>query len=668
MKRKNATRNALITSIISVLLCVSMLVGTTFAWFTDEVVTGMNTISAGNLDIELLADGKSVTSGTKLFDDVALWEPGVVVYENLQVANVGTLALKYQMTLNFGNENDLNGHKLSEVLQVAIIDKVSANATREQVLAAAKASTTVGTLGNFYLTGDLEAGEAEAEQAIVIFWAPNANEIDNLYNANNGQVTSDGQPLHIEFGINLQATQLMSEADSFGNDYDEFATILPKAKVTDNGAETVSATDGLNGPVKQYNLPFVLQFEPNETLEQAKSSAYKYWHADYVVKADRDVPADSLALVGYYAAYCDGVNNGNWVALTAADVIPAGTEVRLVDVMGGGDGTGNGSIKVTYKDICQWGNDGTGFLCSATDLTGENAGTTLTVELRMYANESDPTDSSYNGGTETGEYYVIGTYSYTFGAVGVSTADELAAVLTSDWENISVVLANDIDLPISSLGSQTPGSGEYKLGGENTKAINIDLNGHKLNITTTYWSAIGAKNNDATITIKNGSMTSSQPTGTWNSYDVTFANCNYVIENVTFDKAIAFANEGKAATLKNVTINETHDYYAIWITAEGQTVTVDGLTVNSEGRGIKIDEQYVGAPSKVTLKVSNASFNTNKKAAIMVKSAAGADIALSNIDISGVATDSTNAVWVDSDAVAYADLVTVTGGSIINEP
>ena len=36
MKRKNLTRNALFTSIISLLLCVSMLVGTTFAWFTDE--------------------------------------------------------------------------------------------------------------------------------------------------------------------------------------------------------------------------------------------------------------------------------------------------------------------------------------------------------------------------------------------------------------------------------------------------------------------------------------------------------------------------------------------------------------------------------------------------------------------------------------------------------
>lgn len=249
----------------------------------------------------------------------------------------------------------------------------------------------------------------------------------------------------------------------------------------------------------------------------------------------------------------------------------------------------------------------------------------------------------------------------------VGSADELATALKADESEIGVLLASDINLPITSLGTITPGSGEYKLGGDNTKEITINLNGNKLNITTTYWSAIGAKNANATFTIKNGSMTSSQPSGTWNSYDVTFANCDYVIEDVTFDKSIALCNAGKTTTLKNVKINETHDYYALWISAEGQTVNIDGLTVNCGGRGIKIDEQYVGTPAKVTLNVSNSEFTTAKKAAILVKSAAGADITVDNIDISGVADDTTNAVWVDSDAAAYADQVTVTGNTKIVE-
>lgn len=246
----------------------------------------------------------------------------------------------------------------------------------------------------------------------------------------------------------------------------------------------------------------------------------------------------------------------------------------------------------------------------------------------------------------------------------VSTAKELAECLTADKKDITVELANDIDLPISSLGQQTGGSGEYKLGSENTKNIIIDLNGKKLNVTTTYWSNLGAKNADALFTIKNGTMTSSQASGTWNSYDLCFSNCNYVIENVVFDKAIALVGANKEYTLKNVTINETHDYYAIWISAKGQNVTVDGLTINSLGRGIKIDEQYVDAPAKVTLNISNATFKTTKKAAILVKSVAGAEINASNLNLSEVTEDKGFAVWVDEEAKDNADLVVVNGAQV----
>ena len=273
--------------------------------------------------------------------------------------------------------------------------------------------------------------------------------------------------------------------------------------------------------------------------------------------------------------------------------------------------------------------------------------------------------------------YVAPTASFTFNgpatlkvfpkpAAWVETAEELAAALTADKENIAVVLSADIDLPIASLGQQTGGSGEYKLGGESTKNITIDLGGKTLNITTTYWSGIGAKNADAKIVIKNGTMTSSQATGTWNSYDLTFANCNYEFVNVEFSKAIAFTNANKTVVLNDVTINETHDYYAMWISAKGQDVKINGLTINSTGRGIKIDEQYVDAPAKVTMKVENATFKTAKKAAILVKSVAGAAIALNNVDITAT-PDTVNAVWVDSDSAAYADKVTVTGGNVVVE-
>lgn len=311
---------------------------------------------------------------------------------------------------------------------------------------------------------------------------------------------------------------------------------------------------------------------------------------------------------------------------------------------------------------------GEGDDCAAVEIDGSLIKGTYTVNF----NGKNVVDSHFAGlyrikKQKTPANVTVNENGKTVTTSVVSTAAELAAALTADNKNIEIVLKNDINLPINTLGTITGGSGEYKLGGESTQSLILDLNEHKLNITTTYWSVLGAKNANATFKFMNGTMTSSQASGTWNSYDLSFANCNYVFENVVFDKAVALSNEGKSVVMNDVVINETHDYYALWITAEGQYVEINGLTINSAGRGIKIDEQYVGTVAKVTLKVSNAEFNTVKKAAILVKSVAGADIKLDNVDISDVAVDTVNTVWVDADAAAYADKVTVTGGSVITK-
>jgi hypothetical protein len=91
------------------------------------------------------------------------------------------------------------------------------------------------------------------------------------------------------------------------------------------------------------------------------------------------------------------------------------------------------------------------------------------------------------------------------------------------------------------------------------------------------------------------------------------------------------------------------------------------LTINSLGRGIKIDEQYVDSPAKVVMNINDATFTTANKAAILVKSVAGAEINASNLDITSVDKDNVNAVWVDEDAAAYYEKVIVEGCSMIIE-
>lgn len=240
MKRKNATRNAFFTSVLSLLLCVSMLVGTTFAWFTDEAKSGLNQIIAGNLDVELLQKVgetyEKVKTDDKLFDDIELWEPGMVAYETVKIANVGTLALKYSMRINSGNENYLNNHGLSEVLKFAVIpgditldennEKIE-DLTRAKVLKMAENAKDKGMLTTYsFGAGKMLNAKTESDPMTLIVYWPENGEKDNLYNANNGQVTSDGKPLHIDLGLTVFASQesIEAEKDSFDQYYDDTAS------------------------------------------------------------------------------------------------------------------------------------------------------------------------------------------------------------------------------------------------------------------------------------------------------------------------------------------------------------------------------------------------------------------------------------------------------------
>ena len=107
MTKKYSVKKALVASLLSLALCFSMLVGTTFAWFTDSVTSANNIIKSGNLDVELeYWDGDSWedVSGKSDILTNELWEPGVTEIAYLRVANAGSLALKYMLGVNVVEE------------------------------------------------------------------------------------------------------------------------------------------------------------------------------------------------------------------------------------------------------------------------------------------------------------------------------------------------------------------------------------------------------------------------------------------------------------------------------------------------------------------------------------------------------------------------------------
>lgn len=144
-------------------------------------------------------------------------------------------------------------------------------------------------------------------------------------------------------------------------------------------------------------------------------------------------------------------------------------------------------------------------------------------------------------------------------------------------------------------------------------------------------------------------------------------DCEVELENVNSDKAIAL---GKNAKLTNVKISDdSGEVYGLWITADGQTVDLNNVEINTN-RAIAIKDEYrANIARRVTLIIKDSKFTSAKKAAVLVSSNAGATITATNVDITGVAADRTNLVWVDNGA-SYENIndVTVTGGTAIVEP
>ena len=242
------TKHKLLSSIATLFVCLAMFIGSTYAWFTDSASTGVNTIQAGNLDIVLEYYDSSnstwtkVTDQTKLFDDSALWEPGHTEVAYLHIKNAGTLDLKYKMNVNIPSETGsinqkgetfkLSDHLVFGKIPMASADSFYSNDAPGRADARSAAGTTKG-LSSWTKAGNLYANPIPAtapsdyvneEYVALVIYMPETV-------GNEANHKDDVEPPKIELGVNVVATQLDSESDSFGNDYDANADGNP-----DNGA------------------------------------------------------------------------------------------------------------------------------------------------------------------------------------------------------------------------------------------------------------------------------------------------------------------------------------------------------------------------------------------------------------------------------------------------
>lgn len=204
MNNKKTTKRALLSSVMAIVLCLAMLIGTTFAWFTDSASTAVNKIQAGTLDVQLLDEsGNSLEGQTLAWQKAAgheseevLWEPGCTYkLQPIVIKNNGNLALKYKIVIT-GIQGDA---ELNEAIEWTITNTSATTALDADHPLAAGASDTLT------ISGHMKESAGNEYQRLSI----------------------DG------IGITVHATQLASEYDSFGNSYDDRAVYEEDVQVED---------------------------------------------------------------------------------------------------------------------------------------------------------------------------------------------------------------------------------------------------------------------------------------------------------------------------------------------------------------------------------------------------------------------------------------------------
>lgn len=248
-EKPTASRRILCLLAALIMICTYTSITGTIAWFTDEVTSAGNVISTGNLKVELYhtnptKTNEKVEKNVILFDAVSSgkWEPGAVAYENFTVKNAGTLALKYHLDLKVDQESVVNGHRLSEAIQYAIVPGgIQDISSRAAVIAAgentARGWQSLAQRPLTQMTAELLTQTDDDIWGVILYWLPTAD--DNLFNMKNEY---QGTILDMDVAVKLTAGQAAHERDAFGSTYDAEAPFEQAliSQANSNGQFTIS--------------------------------------------------------------------------------------------------------------------------------------------------------------------------------------------------------------------------------------------------------------------------------------------------------------------------------------------------------------------------------------------------------------------------------------------
>ena len=472
--KKFSSKRALLLSVISMVICVSMLIGSTFAWFTDSATANVNTIKSGNLDVELVdANGEKITEALKWVKSAEapegekiLWEPGCTYnLESFKIKNAGDLALKYKVVISglTGDATLLNAINFTVKKGDT---EVSLDNFTGKLLPAGKTATA----------NDEEVGETALITITGTMKATAGNEYKGLF--------LEG------ISITVYATQLNSESDSTGKDYDKDATYYPvideaglknalKAggNVSVDGSFTTSASNKFTRTT--INLPTTINLNATITvpgsLEDSMNWAALFINADTTINAGNGGGIYCANKTDASASYAGGpfvadVGNGSTVTVNGGTYYGGCTTFQVEK----GTLIVNGGFFSVYPDIDT--NDYR-YVLNCIDANYNNGTAKIIVKGGTFVNFNPANNAAEGAGTNfVAEGYSVISETKANGDVWytvvkgttVSTSNELTAAIRSATDGDTI-----------RLGANITATSAFSIG----KNITVDLNGYTLSST-----------------------------------------------------------------------------------------------------------------------------------------------------------------------------------------
>ena len=413
MTSSKSTKRALLTSVLALLMCVTMLVGATFAWFTDTASTGVNKIVSGNLKVDIIGANSDshiekldFTKATGAEGENLLWEPGCrYLTEGFRIANNGNLALKWKAEINKDNITDgkvegstiaKDGKSLLDVIDFYVVTSTDENADAVAI-------------ENF--TGNLAKG---AKSGVYYIKGVMKTTAGNDYQ----DLTLDG------ITITVYATQDTVENDSFNNQYDKDAQ-YPDVDVVTVTPDTIPSPFRANTAYffeagNYGDQHFVITDKENVTLigkTGAKFDSLQISSIDYVnpsIGQEVDLDNSTLTVKGFEVAktlmIVEADKNVVVEDNTAAQItVKANLSSQSIavnnNIITGGDGAANSYgvyivPNVTDYDLTVTGNSFTNVKSHAISVQGCGDGSAVTAAKSITVTGN--TFTSYGTNNKTG--------------------------------------------------------------------------------------------------------------------------------------------------------------------------------------------------------------------------------------------------------------------------